>query len=219
VNTPGAWYPNYGTWRDEWHTLSDLLELPELKECTTTEWEKTDCFFGGSYEIPEEQRLTVDRPYVRIDRVKLQELLRSRYRAANGVTVPSKLSATLTSPNLFDKGLTHHAKGSVLTLDDGSVVKCKVVIDASGSESRLVGKESSTTARGSDKELPTGYQIAYGFTAVVDTLGPYDVEAMTLFDYRTDHLTGAWLADGIRKPTFMYAMPLASNPADGTHKM
>ena len=58
VNTEGHWYPNYGEWRDEWHALSDLLQLPELKECTTTEWEITDCFFGGSNDIPIDTRTT-----------------------------------------------------------------------------------------------------------------------------------------------------------------
>lgn len=41
----GSWYPNYGEWRDEWHVLSKRLDLPELKSCTTTEWDYTDCFF------------------------------------------------------------------------------------------------------------------------------------------------------------------------------
>jgi hypothetical protein len=41
VDSPGTWYPNYGEWRAEWHHLSDRLQLPELKECTTTEWEIT----------------------------------------------------------------------------------------------------------------------------------------------------------------------------------
>ena len=83
VNVPGAWYPNYGEWRDEWHALSERLKLPELKECTTTEWEWTDCFFGGSFDVPMEKRTTLQRPYVRVDRVKMQALLRGRFDKAN----------------------------------------------------------------------------------------------------------------------------------------
>jgi hypothetical protein len=44
-----TWYPNYGEWQDEWYMLSERLKLPELKECTTHEWNVTDCFFGGSF--------------------------------------------------------------------------------------------------------------------------------------------------------------------------
>ena len=186
VNDPGTWYPNYGEWRDEWHTLSKRLNLPELKECTTTEWEKTDCFFGGSNDVPMTERTTLNRPYVRVDRIKMQKLLRSRFSAANGISIPSKLSSRRISNNIFDKGLIHHSDGSNITLDNGSKINCKVLIDTSGLESRLVHKELPYIARGSEKELPTGYQIAYGFIANVDNLGPYDIEAMTLFDYRFD---------------------------------
>jgi hypothetical protein len=51
-------------------------------------------------------------------------------------------------------------------------------------ESRLVAKEDPYLARGVDKPIPTGYQIAYGFLCRVDSMGPYDPKAMTLFDYR-----------------------------------
>ena len=104
-----------------------------------------------------------------------------------------------------------------MVLENGEEVHCKVVVDASGLESRLIAKESPMLARGVDKELPTGYQIAYGFIAHVNTLGPYNALAMTLFDYRTDHYEGdEKLADVEEKPTFMYAMPLRQLP-DGTH--
>jgi lycopene beta-cyclase len=204
INQVGSWYPNYGEWRDEWHALSDRLELPELRACTTTEWEITDCFFGGSYEIPVDERLTLQRPYVRVDRIKMQALLRERFVKAGGVSVPSKLSSTRIAPNLFDQNLMHNAEGSVLTLDNGDTVKCKLLIDASGLESKLVGKQDPVLARGVDKVLPTGFQIAYGFIAHVDQLGPYDGKAMTLFDYRTSHLDdkdSRWQREAADKPT------------------
>ena len=191
VNTPGAWYPNYGEWRDEWHALSDRLALPELRACTTTEWDITDCFFGGSFDVPMNARTTLPRPYVRVDRVKMQALLRGRFTQAAGLPVEGKLSARhLASENLFDGALVHDAAGSTLRLDDGRVVRCSLLIDASGLESRLVSKEKPFYARGSTAELPMGFQIAYGFIAHTDSLGPYDAKAMTLFDYRTDHLDG-----------------------------
>ena len=48
----------------------------------------------------------------------------------------------------------------------------------------MIGKEDPMLARGSEKMLSTGFQIAYGFIAVVDELRSYKEEAMTLFDYR-----------------------------------
>lgn len=122
VNGEGIWYPNYGEWRDEWHVLSEQLKLPELKQCTTNEWEVTDCFFGGSHEMPTDTRTRLPRPYVRVDRVKLQKVMKSRFDEAGGISVPSKLSARRISDNIFDKGLVHDAEGSSLTLDDGQVM-------------------------------------------------------------------------------------------------
>lgn len=214
----GTWYPNYGEWRDEWIALTNQLNLPELRECTTTEWEKTDCFFGGSNGIPMAARTTLDRPYVRVDRIKMQRLLRSKYTSADGLALNTKLSATRISNNLFDKNLLHTSDGSILSLDNGKKLKCKVLIDASGLESKLVAREDPMYARGSRKELPTGFQIAYGFIAHVDSLGPYSKDAMTLFDYRTDHLSSSRATDGHDRPTFMYAMPLQVLE-DGTHRV
>jgi lycopene beta-cyclase len=212
VDTPGTWYPNYGEWRAEWHHLSDRLSLPELKDCTTTEWETTDCFFGGSFDIPKDERTTLARPYVRVDRIKMQALLKDRFISSGGLTVKSKLSASRISDNLFDNNLVHHSEGSTLTLSDGSVLYCKVLIDATGLESRLIGKEDPMLARGGDKVLPTGFQIAYGFIAMIDKLESYDKKAMTLFDYRTEAFSHdpEWLKEVEDKPTFMYAMPLST---------
>ena len=221
----GTWYPNYGEWRVEWEELSKRLELPELKSCTTHEWEKTDCFFGGSHDIPEDYRLTLDRAYVRLDRLKLQSLLRTKYDKAGGICIPSKLESNLISNNLFDQNIKHDVTGTDLILNDGSTVRCKILIDASGFESPLIKREEPMLARGNPNEMPTGYQIAYGFTAEVSSPGPYDMEAMTLFDYRTKHALSSsnsgdnsssssssssskeWYKDVCERPTFMYAMP------------
>ena len=187
VNTMGSWYPNYGEWKEEWKCLSERLALPELLDCTTTEWADTECFFGGSYDKPDAERTLLNRAYVRVDRVKLQRLMRERFQRAKGVSIASKLTASRTSLNVFDKDLVHDGEGSHLTLANGQKVHCKLLIDATGLESRLISKESPMLARGVDKELTTGFQIAYGFIAHVSSLGPYNPAAMTLFDYRTDH--------------------------------
>jgi flavin-dependent dehydrogenase len=184
-NSDATWYPNYGEWLEEWQYLTEHLKLPELLECTTNVWNSAEVFFGGSYETPFEEEVVLDRPYVRVDRVKLQNLLRRKYAAAGGIIIPSKLSARAISTNLFDRNVLHNDQGSVLSLDDSTSVRCKVVIDASGFESKLVTQESPLQSRGHSREIiPLGYQIAYGIVAKVDNLGPYKAEAMTLFDYR-----------------------------------
>lgn len=206
----GSWYPNYGEWRDEWHVLSKRLDLPELKSCTTTEWDYTDCFFGGSHGISEDERLKLNRAYVRVDRIKMQSLLRTRFSEAGGVAISSKVHAKRVASNLFDNGISHTHDGSNILLENGDSITCRIVIDATGPESRLIAHEEPFFARGSNKEVAIGYQIAYGFIAEVNHLGPYDGAAMTLFDYRTSHITtdSSQYSDANSRPTFMYTMPL-----------
>ncbi len=189
-----TWYPNYGEWRDEWHALADRLHSPGLKECTTNEWEVTDCFLtkdnhDGTGTIDacnqvKTGRMRLTRPYVRVDRVKMQKLLRDQFLAKGGTIIDGKVSGRITMKNLFTKGLVHHPNGTYITLDSGDTLEAKIVVDATGFESRLIIKEDPRIARGHFKELPVGYQIAYGYIADVDNLGPYDNQAMTLFDYR-----------------------------------
>ena len=138
-------------------------------------------------------------------------------------------------PNLYAPlgSLVHDAEGTTIQLrpassssssssgdgtdDDKTLsVRAKVVVDCTGSETKLVLPDirSATPA--------AGFQIAYGALVTVDEsnspdkthIGPYDKEAMTLFDYRTDHFESDG-PDALKRagdvPTFMYAMPLEEN--------
>jgi lycopene beta-cyclase len=188
-----------------------------MKACTTNEWELTDCFFGGSFNISMDKRTTLLRPYVRVDRIKLQALMRDRYLAAGGIGIDAKVPTYRIANNLFQgDSILHASSGSTVSLDNGDKLECKVIVDATGFESRLVARETPFYARQNFLTVPVGYQIAYGFIAHVDSLGPYDYDAMTLFDYRSDHLSDPKsIKDGSDRPTFMYTMPLGKLPDGG----
>ena len=215
----GTWPNNYGEWRVEWEELSRQLEMPELiEECIARSYAVTDCFFGGSFEMADETRTRLEREYVQVDRIALKSLLTNRIEEAPETTViAASLRSSTTAPNLFDANLSHDATGSHLTLSNGDTVHAKLVVDATGFESKLVRRESIADAN-YWKELTPGYQIAYGFNAICEPSAsggcghaPYDPEAMTLFDYRTDHIAAAddpsWLEDATSRPSFMYVMP------------
>jgi lycopene beta-cyclase len=114
----------------------------------------------------------------------------------------------------------HDREGSTIVLkksdDDFITIRSKLIIDCTGHETSLVLKDSRI------KSIPCGYQIAYGALVTVDEtnvdnlnqMGPYDKEAMTLFDYRTDHFDKeepSVQRKAFSSPTFMYAMPLKEN--------
>ena len=127
--------------------------------------------------------------------------------------------ASNVAPNLFDANLAHDATGTSLTLSPGGEpLRARVVVDATGFESRMVRREAPA-AGGLWEEIPPGYQIAYGMRVAVagGRLAPYKADAMTLFDYRTDHLQGTdMLADAEARPSFVYVMPYGDGKASKT---
>lgn len=159
--------------------------------------------------MPDDEQLRLDRAYLQVDRVALKALLQREHEAGGVTLMQGTLKSALIATNLFDSNLVHDATGSTLTLSTGEEVRARLIVDATGFESRLVEREG-VAASGLWQELGPGYQIAYGMRIEPKDgrIAPYAQEAMTLFDYRTDHLTGSdLLADAEQRPSFVYVMP------------
>jgi lycopene beta-cyclase len=221
-NLDRTWVPNYGVWKDEWQTVLDKFDVAGVKLeggnvglSIDREWPVTDCFFGGSFDIPTEQRMRLDRPYYRVDKDALRDSLSKNYRTVYANHISEAIGVNVYKPA---GSLMHDEDGTTIQLkskeDDTVTVRTKIVIDTTGHETKLVLKEARE-----DYQNP-GFQIAYGCLVDVDEsnspnlnqLGPYDKEAMTLFDYRTDHFADeASEIKGNKAPTFMYAMPIKDN--------
>ena len=235
-NYDKAWPPNYGTWVDEWESIQQLYESfgrTLSKDNIDTQWDVTDCYFGGSFDIPMEQRMRIDRPYLRLDKFELQSNLSPPseieeekksgwYRVLRANHISEATSVNLFSPS---QSLRHDETGSTIALQpkdsggngDGDLlnVRAKLIVDCTGHETKLVVKE------GRPASPPPGFQIAYGVLTKVNEsnvsdkthVGPYAKDAMTLFDYRTDHFDDnpEWKQKAIADPTFMYAMPIQDN--------
>jgi len=216
------WPPNYGVWKDEWQSIIDRyseagVNLNGSSKCPNSidrEWSVTDCYFGGSFDKPMEERMRLDRPYQRVDKNSLREVLSTdSYRVVKANHISQATATNIYSPA---GSLVHDEDGTTIQLrkTDGTLmtVRTRLVIDCTGHETKLTLRESH------ESNPSPGFQIAYG--ALVDvkdtpgstSIGPYDKEAMTLFDYRTDHFDDdESLAIAERAPTFMYAMPLYDN--------
>lgn len=203
------WPNNYGVWQAEWEALAEKLEL-DLDSCLGSKWQVTDCYFGGSWELPDDNQLRLDRPYGRVDRDKLKALLRSSSKVQ---VLEKEVECQVVATNIYDTpAIRHTSAGSIILLSDGSAVRTKLIVDTTGFESRLTRRLS---APGEPPAPAPGYQIAYGCEVVVDGSFHYAPEAMTLFDYRTDHLRfdPEWEGRAEKEPTFMYVMPLG--PVEG----
>lgn len=208
-NVSRDWVNNYGVWQAEWDALEARLQLG-LHECLGSKWDVTDCYFGGSYGIPVESKLRLDEPYARVDRYELK----ARLQSDKIKVVEEALDAEAVANNIFAGGLCHDEGGSTLTLRGGRRIRAKLVVDATGSESKITRR---LQAAGETPPPKPGFQIAYGFECVCDGPFHYAAEAMTLFDYRTDHLSSdkSWEKQAEKAPTFMYVMPLGTEPGGG----
>jgi len=223
-NFDTEWIPNYGVWQDEWDTVLNryenefdiTLDGGNEGQCVDRSWKVTDCFFGGSFDIPIEQRQRLDRPYYRVDRFALKKSLSKYYRVIKANHISEAIGVNMYKPA---GSLLHDETGTTILLqtkDETTPMKmrAKIVIDTTGHETKLVLKDTRPFY------TPPGFQIAYGAIVEVDEsnvkdltkFGPYDKEAMTLFDYRTDHFDNENdLIKATKAPTFMYAMPLRDN--------
>ncbi|CAB9523227.1 Capsanthin/capsorubin synthase, chromoplastic [Seminavis robusta] len=223
TNFDKEWVPNYGVWTNEWDAILEAYKSfgVELKGglvggSIKREWPVTDCYFGGSFDIPTEQRMRLDRPYKQVDKNALRDSLTTgKFRRLD-----AKHFSTAISPNIYSPAgsLVHDEDGSTIQLEkkDGTVttIRSKLIVDTTGHETKLVLRDTR------DPYSQPGFQIAYGALVEVDEtsspdktqIGPYDKEAMTLFDYRTDHFNSQPGVDkATAAPTFMYAMPIKDN--------
>ena len=226
-------------WEDEWESVRSSFASffqPLGPSCIETTWSVTDCYFGGSFDVPVGERLRLERPYCRVDRDALRRALSPRDELLDGdrddgggaryrVTRSSHVCRA-TSTNIYSPpgSMVHDGSGSTVTLelrgDAGGTtarrVRARLVVDCTGHETRVVLRDDRA------RSTPPGYQIAYGCLVKVDessvadpkdSVGPYSKDAMTLFDYRTDHFPDGStdLSKAMSAPTFMYAMPLGND--------
>ena len=209
--------PNYGVWKDEWAAVCDrfyemgvTLSGGSVGNAIDREWQVTDCYFGGSFDIPTETRMRLDRPYCRVDKDALLQTLTTK----NYKTLYANHASRAIGVNLYEPAgsLMHDSTGSTIRLvkEDGTevTVRSTLIVDCTGHETKLVLRETR------DPYLSPGFQIAYGVLVDVEEensesldIGPYAKDAMTLFDYRTDHFDAS--DDKTQQkvasaPTFMY---------------
>jgi lycopene beta-cyclase len=222
-NVDKVWPANYGVWQDEWQSVVDRFQAAgvpfvggNVDNAIDRAWNVTDCYFGGSFDIPIEEQMRVNRPYYRVDKYALRDSLTgNEYKIVEANHISKAIGPNLYSPA---GSLMHDEDGTTIQLrtkeDQFLTVRSKLVVDCTGHETKLVLRETRPESQ------PPGFQIAYGCLVDVDDsnspdlsrFGPYDKEAMTLFDYRTDHfLTEEEKIKADRAPTFMYAMPIKDN--------
>lgn len=164
-----VWKPNYGAW-------SDRLPAGLADEITASSWGRPIVETGRGRQV-------IDRTYVRVDKVALQRTLTKSCSKAGVLFVQAYVSH-----------VEHCESHSIVSLDDGTRLEAKRIVDASGHAGRFVKRPS---------ERASAHQLAWGELIEV-ARHPWQPGEMVFMDWRP--FDGKpW---GERKPTFLYAMPL-----------
>lgn len=171
-NTP--WPNTYGIWADE-------LEALGMEDFLWHRWQKSTVHMG-------KQLIPLNRDYGLIDREKLQGhwLQQSNH---HGITWHQGKAASIT----------HSAKRSEVTDENGNTYSARLVIDTSGHNPALIKRMPSSK--------PTAYQAAYGIVGRFSA-PPVEPGQMMLMDYRDDYLSES---ERRLPPTFLYAMDLGQD--------
>lgn len=174
------WPNHYGVWRDEFEAVG-------LADCAATEYSTTAVCVGGS-----DAKTVIDRPYLRVDRVKLKNRLMERC-VGSGVRVEEKAVREVVEVG---------PGKSLMLVGEEDDVCVRIVVDCTGHALRF------TRGMEDQKYVKPMEQAAYGIEADVVS-HPYQVDQMLLMDFRDDHMQGdaGDSASSAERPTFLYVFP------------
>lgn len=168
---PLHWPARYGAWADD-------LAAAGHADAAGRSWP------AAVMDAGEGRRHVLPRAYALVDNARLLATLAGRCDGG-GVAWVDGVAASVA----------HEARRSLVTLQDGSRVAARVVVDASGHRPALVER---------DAEPAQAFQTAFGLSLRVEGT-PLDPGQAVLMDWSDDHLS----ADGRGGvPTFLYAFPL-----------
>ena len=189
------WPNNYGVWMDEAIHFG-------FGDCVSHTWKEVAVDFDES--TPGE---ILQRPYGRVDRIKMKARLMSEC-TAGGVVFGCAKAVHLEHFDDLPSQVTIQTIGK-----DGkdktvqqAVVQALMVVDATGFSRQFVEHEVN---------FDPGFQVTYGARFRVSDLGPYQLDRMCLMDYSEMHLHDGddpkLVKSNDRFPSFVYAMPLAAD--------
>ena len=163
------WQPTYCLWADE--LPSGMAHLAERV------WDR------ASVVTPLGRR-RLDRPYLKLHTPELQAFCWDAFRTETARVLPGRA-----------RRLEAQGDETCIQVDDGSTVRVRVPVDASGANSPFVRRVS---------RREPAFQTAFGLTLRVANHG-FDEREMVLMDFRPAS------DDAGEPPSFLYALPLGDD--------
>lgn len=167
-----GWSANYGVWAHEFEALG-------LGRFLGPVWSDALMVYGDDHTQ------ATGRRYGRVAKVRLRSHLLGELE---------RLGVDLRWVRAVS--LDHDPIATRVGLEDGTTVRVRMVVDASGHKPAFVRREGG----------PTTFQAAVGFLGAPSS-HPWDPDRMTFMDLRMDHVDDAL---GQAVPTFLYTMPISA---------
>nr|AUE44519.1 lycopene epsilon-cyclase [Gloiopeltis furcata] len=182
------WPNHYGVWRDEFAQVG-------LEDCATAVYPTTAVYAGP-------EKITLDRAYLRVDRVMLKERLMSRC-VDGGVRLCCAAVSAVEHVSEAESEVYFTAVGGEGEGEETGVVRARTVVDCTGHALRFTKAEGA----GGKFRAPWA-QAAYGIEAEVESY-PYKGDEMLLMDFRDAHMQEeeGWRRASNERPTFLYVFP------------
>ena len=172
-----TWKNIYGIWADE-------LEAFNLDHLLKHRWTNTVSYFGAGGSKDENRPTEHSSDYGLIDRAEMQRYLLDR-------------CGNMNWHEDIALSIKQNDSHSEVVCDSGKVIKARLVIDASGYQSKFILRQNQNSV---------AVQTAYGIVGRFNH-SPVDSGQFVLMDFRTDHLTTEQRSS---PPTFLYAMDLGN---------
>lgn len=182
---PQPWPNNYGVWEDE------LQHNAQIARCVTHRFEAPHVVLPRAPHTP---RPLQGRAYVKLDNLRLRELLASRFLDGGGQI----LTASAES-------IEHEPRWSVVRCEGGEqgarFIRGRLIVDATGGAPRFVERPEGSSP---------GFQVAYGIHARVERAPRGWLDTMRIMDWipASGGRGEARKRDEVEKPSFLYGMRL-----------
>lgn len=173
------WPNHYGVWEDEFERVG-------LAHCATTRYRDTSIYV-------DQQKTLVNRPYIRVDRVKLKETFVDRCKKAGVIFVENKITNVQHTCDQWSEVCVNG--------DEGRKMRARVIVDCTGHALQF------TSGEGSNAFAKPWQQAAYGIEATVKSY-PFAKDEMVLMDFRDDYATADMKQACDERPTFLYVFPV-----------
>lgn len=185
---PQPWPNNYGVWEDE------ISQDAQIAACVTHRFDAPQILLPSAPHAP---RSLTGHAYVRIDNLRLRELLTGRFIKRGGQVLTASATSIEHDHGSYGRVKCEGPAGA-------RFMRGRLIVDATGGAPRFVTRHARSAP---------GFQVAYGVHARVARAPRGWLETMRIMDWTpaSGGQREARVADEVKNPSFLYGMRMSED--------